>query len=106
MIPSALILAAVCFASAALADNDGTLPRRDLTPGAVIEMRTAVICTRIYDVRIAIPKPQGAGSPTSCGGRVIILAMATCMTRDDVQRAKYQAAFAKDWTELYREVMK
>jgi hypothetical protein len=28
-----------------------------------------------------------------------------CLTRDDAQLAKYQAAFAKDWVALYRQVM-
>ena len=28
-----------------------------------------------------------------------------CLTRDDAQLAKYQAAFAKDWVALYQQVM-
>jgi hypothetical protein len=29
-----------------------------------------------------------------------------CPTRDDAQLARYQAAFAKNWVALYRQIMR
>jgi hypothetical protein len=134
----------------AIADDDTKwLPNRKLTPGAIAEMRAAVICVhgyakahRVWHEKVATLAKYGIAPdqasrfedddlvPVCLGGNNASplnhwpqplsgewgaekkdaleqrVCSEICFTRDDAQLTRYQAAFARDWVALYRQIMR
>jgi hypothetical protein len=147
-VPLSLVAAAIFVAGAVAARAGQALPDPKLTPGAIAETRTAVICVRGYarahrvwhdkaDTLAKYGLPLAAAGryedddlvPVCLGGDNASpqnhwpqararewgaevkdalewrLCTEICPTRDDAALVRYQAAFAKDWIALDREVM-
>jgi hypothetical protein len=141
----ALALAGTAAGAGEPAHRSG-LPDTRLTPGAVAETRTAVICVRgylqahrVWHDKIGTLAKYGISPdqadlfedddliPVCLGGEnasplnhwaqpydatpgaadkdVLERRLCTraCLTRDDAQLARYQAAFAKDWVALWQQ---
>lgn len=141
-----VLIAGIAISAVPASADDPVLPNPRLTPGAVAEAHTAVICERGYSrahrvwhdkpgtlakygiphsagwqyedddlVPVCLggdnasplnhwPQPNSANPGAADKDRLVWQICAeVCQARDDALLARYQAAFAKDWTALLRQ---